>query len=140
MTDPTNRPPHGNNPTAASEVMAFYPIPDDPDFQPIICQPSDGDAPTLGTPTNRPLWRGLTTSEPLDFSTLPAKRQPGGSLIRQPVRVDYYNGNGHLFLEDHSLEDILHYLISCCSIDDVKELLASMEKQLPEADCAEAGG
>jgi hypothetical protein len=71
----------------------------------------------------------ITTSEPIDFSGLLAKQQPGGSLIHEPVRVDYYNGTGCLFLEDHTLEDILHYLVSCSSVDDIRELLAVMEQR-----------
>jgi len=50
MTDFTNHPPHGNNPTINPVAMAFYPIPDDPHFQPVMRQPT--------TPTNRPpLWQ-----------------------------------------------------------------------------------
>jgi hypothetical protein len=71
----------------------------------------------------------ITTSELIDFSTLPTERLHDGSLIRCPVNVDYGHGNGHLFLEDHSLEDILHFLVSISSIDEVKILLEWEEKR-----------
>jgi hypothetical protein len=71
----------------------------------------------------------ITTSEPIDFSTLPTERLHDGSVIRFPANVDYYHGNGHLFLEEHTLEDILHFLISCSSIDEVKTLLEWEEKR-----------
>ena len=68
----------------------------------------------------------IKTSEPIDFYELPATQNARGSAIRKPVTVDYYNGIGTLFLEEHSLEDILHYLVSCCSIEDVTILLEQL--------------
>jgi hypothetical protein len=71
----------------------------------------------------------ITTSERIDFYELPKKVMPDGSIIHEPVRVDYWHGNGHLFFEDHSLEDILHFLVSASSIDEVKILLEWEEKR-----------
>ena len=42
--------------------MAFYPIPDDQDFQPIHCQPLTEPVPTDPTPNRPPLWRVMNAA------------------------------------------------------------------------------
>ena len=43
--------------------MAFYPIPDDQDFQPIHCQPLTEPVPTDPTPNRPPLWQVMKAAD-----------------------------------------------------------------------------
>jgi hypothetical protein len=51
-----------------------------------------------------------------------------GEVCLEPVKVDYRNGIGVMFLEEHTHEDILRYLINDMGLEDMIDCAKRMSK------------
>jgi hypothetical protein len=81
-------------------------------------------------PANQLSFSLSTSCEKIDFYALPRKKYKN-ELHRDPVAVNYGNGRGTMFLEEHTYSDILRHLISDCGWDELNMLIQEMKDYDP---------
>jgi hypothetical protein len=67
-----------------------------------------------------------TSCEKIDPCSL-QRKQWENEIHADPVRVNYGNGHGTMFLEEHTYSDFLRHLISDCGWDELNTILQGLK-------------